>query len=59
MGNRLEPVMFNLFEALYGDDYEVIDTKDYSLSRKDKDWMRANLDGALIRKEDDQAEYLK
>lgn len=59
MGNRLEPVMFNLFEALYGDDYEVIDTKDYSLSRKDKEWMRANLDGALIRKEDGSSGILE
>ena len=54
MGNRLEPVMFNLFEALYGDEYEVIDTKDYSLSRKDKEWMRANLEKKM-----DQQEYLK
>lgn len=52
MGNKLEPIMFDLFEALYSDDYEMISTKDYSLSKKDKTWMRANLDGALIRRED-------
>ena len=33
-GNALEPVMFNLFKILYSDKYEVIDTKDISLSNK-------------------------
>lgn len=49
-GNALEPVMFNLFNALYGDRYEVIDTKDISLSSRQFPFMRANLDGALIEK---------
>lgn len=47
-GNALEPVMFNLFKVLYADQYEVIDTKDISLSSKQFPFMRANLDGALI-----------
>lgn len=47
-GNALEPVMFNLFKILYGEQYEVIDTKDISLSSKQFPFMRANLDGALI-----------
>lgn len=49
-GNRLEPVMFELFKALYGDLYEVIDTKGISLSSKQFPFLRANLDGALIEK---------
>ena len=49
-GNALEPVMFNLFKILYSDKYEVIDTKDISLSNKQFPFMRANLDGALINK---------
>lgn len=49
-GNALEPVMFELFKVLYGDKYEVIDTKGISLSSKQFPFMRANLDGALIDK---------
>lgn len=47
-GNALEPIMFDLFKVLYGDKYEVINTKDISLSNKQFPFMRANLDGALI-----------
>lgn len=47
-GNALEPIMFNLFKTLYSSKYEVIDTKDISLSNKQFPFMRANLDGALI-----------
>lgn len=47
-GNRLEPVLFNLFKELYKDTYEVIDTKGISLSNKKCPFYRANLDGALI-----------
>lgn len=49
-GNALEPVMFELFKILYGNRYEVINTKDISLSSKEFPFMRANLDGALIEK---------
>ena len=48
-GNALEPIMFELFKVLYGDKYEVIDTKGISLSSKQFPFMRANLDGALTR----------
>lgn len=47
-GNRLEPVLFNLFKELYCKQYDVIDTKDISLSNKKHPYYRANLDGALI-----------
>lgn len=50
-GNRLEPVMFDLFKALYGHLYDVIDTKDISLSNVYYPHLKANLDGALIEKE--------
>lgn len=50
-GNALEPIMFNFFKVLYGNKYEVIDTKDISLSNKQFPFMRANLDGALIDKQ--------
>ena len=49
-GNALEPVMFELFKILYGNKYEVISTKDISLSSKQYSFLRANLDGALIEK---------
>ena len=49
-GNALEPIMFNLFKTLYSGKYEVIDTKDISLSSKQYPFLRANLDGALIEK---------
>lgn len=49
-GNKLEPILYNLFEVLYGNRYEVINTKDISLSSKQFPFMRANLDGALIEK---------
>lgn len=49
-GNKLEPIMFNLFKTLYSSKYEVIDTKDISLSSKQYSFLRANLDGALIEK---------
>jgi len=47
-GKRLEPVIIDLFQGLYLNRYKVIDTKDFSLTRKDKPYLRANLDGALI-----------
>lgn len=46
-GNRLEPVLFNLFKELYPR-YQVIDTKDISLSNRKCPFFRANLDGALL-----------
>lgn len=46
-GNRLEPLLFNLFKELYLQ-YQVIDTKDFSLSNKKCPFYRANLDGALV-----------
>ncbi|WP_300628212.1 YqaJ viral recombinase family protein [uncultured Thomasclavelia sp.] len=49
-GNALEPIMFNLFKTLYSGKYEVIDTKDISLSSKQYPFLRANLDGALVEK---------
>lgn len=49
-GNALEPIMFNLFKTLYSSKYNVIDTKDISLSSKQYSFLRANLDGALIEK---------
>ena len=49
-GNVLEPVMYDLFKVLYGNRYEVINTKDISFSSKEIPFMRANLDGALIEK---------
>lgn len=52
MGNRLEPVLINLFYGIYKNEIkEIIDTKEISLSRKDKPYMRANLDGAFIDKD--------
>ncbi len=47
-GNKLEPILYNLFEVLYGNKYEFISTKNISLSSKHLPYMRANLDGALI-----------
>lgn len=47
-GNALEPLMFELFKVYYSKEYEVIDTKNISLSSKQFPFMRANLDGALI-----------
>ena len=58
-GNALEPVMFELFKILYGNRYEVIDTKDISLSSKQFPYMRANLDGALINKSNGQKGVLE
>lgn len=49
-GNALEPVMYDLFKVLYGNKYEIINTKDISLSSKQYSFLRANLDGALIEK---------
>lgn len=46
-GNRLEPVLFQLFKELYRQ-YQVVDTKNVSLSNKKCPFYRANLDGALI-----------
>ena len=58
-GNALEPVMFELFKILYGNRYEVIDTKNISLSSKQFPYMRANLDGALINKQTGQKGVLE
>lgn len=58
-GNALEPVMFELFKILYGNRYEVIDTKNISLSSKQFPYMRANLDGALINKSNGQKGVLE
>lgn len=58
-GNKLEPIMFNLFKTLYSSKYEVIDTKDISLSSKQFPYMRANLDGALINKQTGQKGVLE
>ena len=58
-GNALEPVMFELFKILYGNRYEVIDTKNISLSSKQFPYMRANLDGALINKSNGQKGILE
>ena len=58
-GNKLEPIMFNLFKTLYGSKYEVIDTKDISLSSKQFPFLRANLDGALINKQTGQKGVLE
>lgn len=49
-GNALEPIMFNMFKVFYSKEYEVIDTKNISLSSKQFPFLRANLDGALIDK---------
>nr|DAM24695.1 MAG TPA: Exonuclease [Caudoviricetes sp.] len=58
-GNKLEPIMFNLFKTLYSSKYEVIDTKDISLSSKQFPFLRANLDGALINKQTGQKGVLE
>ena len=58
-GNALEPIMFNLFKTLYSSKYNVIDTKDISLSSKQFPYMRANLDGALINKSNGQKGVLE
>lgn len=58
-GNALEPVMFELFKILYGNRYEVTDTKNISLSSKQFPYMRANLDGALINKQTGQKGVLE
>lgn len=58
-GNALEPVMFELFKILYGNRYEVINTKDISLSSKQYPFLRANLDGALINKRTGQKGILE
>lgn len=58
-GNALEPVMFELFKILYGNRYEVIDTKNISLSSKQFPFLRANLDGALINKQTGQKGVLE
>lgn len=47
-GNALEPLMFELFKVYYSKEYEVIDTKNISLSSKQFPFLRANLDSALI-----------
>lgn len=50
-GNALEPLMFELFKVYYSKEYEVIDTKNISLSSKQFPFLRANLDGALIERD--------
>lgn len=58
-GNALEPVMYDLFKVLYGNKYEIINTKDISLSSKQFPFLRANLDGALINKQTGQKGVLE
>lgn len=50
-GNALEPLMFEMFKTFYSNEYEVIDTKNISLSSKQFPFLRANLDGALIERD--------
>lgn len=50
-GNALEPVLIELFGVLYKNKFDLIDTKDISLSNKKYPFLRANLDGAMIEKE--------
>lgn len=50
-GNLLEPLMFEMFKTFYSKEYEVIDTKNISLSSKQFPFLRANLDGALIERD--------
>lgn len=47
-GNALEPILIELFGVLYKNKFELIDTKDISLSNKKYPFLRANLDGAMI-----------
>lgn len=58
-GNALEPIMFNMFKVFYSKEYEVIDTKNISLSSKQFSFLRANLDGALINKQTGQKGVLE
>lgn len=58
-GNALEPIMFNMFKVFYSKEYEVIDTKNISLSSKQFPFLRANLDGALINKQTGQKGVLE
>lgn len=50
-GNLLEPLMFEMFKTFYSKEYEVINTKNISLSSKQFPFLRANLDGALIERD--------
>lgn len=50
-GNVLEPLMFEMFKTFYSKEYEVIDTKNISLSSQQFPFLRANLDGALIERD--------
>lgn len=51
-GNLLEPILIDQYYALFRNEVErVLDVKSISLSRKDKPYMRANLDGAYFDKE--------
>ena len=50
-GNALEPILIELFGVLYKTKFELIDTKDISLSNKKYPFLRANLDGAMLEKE--------
>ena len=47
-GNALEPILIDLFGVLYKNKFELVDTKDISLSNKKYPFLRANLDGAMI-----------
>ena len=47
-GNALEPILIELFGVLYKNKFDLIDTKDISLSNKKYPFLRANLDGAMI-----------
>lgn len=58
-GNALEPIMFNMFKVFYSKEYEVIDTKNISLSSKQFPFLRANLDGAIINKQTGQKGVLE
>lgn len=50
-GNALEPILIELFGVLYKNKFELVDTKDISLSNKKYPFLRANLDGAMLEKE--------
>lgn len=50
-GNTLEPLILEMFKVYYSKEYEVIDTKNISLSSKQFQFLRANLDGALIERD--------
>lgn len=51
-GNLMEPILVDQYYALYRKEIvKVVDVKSISIYRKDKPYMRANLDGAYIDKD--------